>query len=227
MVVDSILELNKIYNMDCIDGMKQISDKSVDLVLTDPPYGIGENNERNLSRGTLAKPGDYGHYEWDKKRIEKKYFDEIFRISKNQIIFGGNYYIDFLHPSMCWIVWDKDNGGCDFADCELAWTSFNKAVRKFKWKWHGFFQEYTNHRKEKRYHPTQKPLALFEWILEKYSKPGDLILDPFVGSGTTAIACKKLKRNFICIDINPKYCDITNDRLDKVVFRPRKVVDLF
>jgi len=210
-----MLELNKIYNMDCLDGMKQLDDNSIDLVLTDPPYGINENNKRNISRAKMAKPIDYGDYDWDKNKIDKEYFDEMLRVSKNQIIFGGNYYTNFLYPTSCWIVWDKDNGHSDFADCELAWGSFNSAVRKFKWRWLGLYQERMKY-KEKRYHPTQKPLPLFRWILEKYSKENDIILDPFLGCGTTAIGCKELNRRFIGIDINEKYIEIANRRLKNV-----------
>jgi len=201
--------------MDSIILLEKLSDNYIDLILTDPPYGINENNEKNLSRGCMTKPTDYGHYEWDKERICKKYFDEMLRVSKNQIIFGGNYYTDYLKTSSCWIVWDKDNGNSDFADCELAWGSFNSAVRKFKWKWMGLYQERMKY-KEKRYHPTQKPLPLFRWIIEKYSDEDDIILDPFIGCGTTAVACKQLNRKFIGIDINKEYVDITNKRLKNI-----------
>ncbi|MEE9118300.1 MAG: site-specific DNA-methyltransferase [Calditrichia bacterium] len=204
-----MLEINRIYNMDCLEGMRQMPDESVDLVIADPPYGIGESNEKNLSRGTLAKPKDYGSYDWDKERLEKSYFDEMLRVSKNQLIFGGNYYIDYLHPSPCWIVWDKDNGNNDFADCELIWGSFTSAVRLFKWRWNGMLKE----RPEERFHPTQKPVALIEWLVENYSEVGATILDPFIGSGTTAVACKKLNRNFIGFEREKKYCDIAEKRL--------------
>ena len=204
--------INKIHNNDCLKFMRKMSDKSVDLVLTDPPYGINENNEKNLSRGILTKPKDYGHYDWDKKKIEKKYFDEIFRISKNQIIFGGNYYGSILGDTSCYIVWDKNNGNNDFADCELAWTSFKTAVRKYKYTWNGMIQENMKN-KEYRYHPTQKPVGLFSKIIEDYSKENDLILDPFLGSGTTAVACQNLHRNFIGIEKEEKYCKISRERL--------------
>lgn len=223
-----MLELNKIYCMDCLDGMKQIPDNSIDLVLTDPPYGIGESMKDHQSRGKygwggkksggkqLAIGKDYGYSEWDKDRPTKDYFDEILRVSKNQIIFGGNYFTDYLYPSRCWIVWDKDNGDNDFADCELLWTSFDKAVRKFTWKKMGMLQEdMRKHKKEVWEHPTQKPTELCRWILEKYSKEGDTVLDPFMGSGTTAVACKQLRRNFIGFELSQKYVDISNKRLQQ------------
>jgi site-specific DNA-methyltransferase (adenine-specific) len=139
----------------------------------------------------------------------------MMRVSKNQIIFGGNYFIEYLKNSPCWIVWDKDNSG-NFADCELAWASFKTAVRKFKWRWNGMLQEDMKH-KESRYHPTQKPVELMKWILNKYSKPTDLILDPFLGSGTTAIAAKQIHRRYIGIEISQKYCDIARQRLGQEV----------
>ena len=207
-----MLELDQIYNMDCLEGMKLLPDKCIDLVLTDPPYGIGETNEKNLSRGNWAKPTDYGHYDWDKQKISKEYFDEMFRVSKNQIIFGGNYYIEYLKNSSCWIVWDKKNGNNDFADCELAWTSFKTAVRKFDWRWNGMLQEKPSW-KEKRYHPTQKPVLLMMKIIDTYSKENQVILDPFMGCGSILIACQKLNRHFIGFEINPDYCKIAEKDL--------------
>jgi site-specific DNA-methyltransferase (adenine-specific) len=207
--------IDKIICGDCLEVMKEIPDKSVNLVLTDPPYGIKESNEKNKTRGKYCSPKDYGHYDWDKQKVKKEYFEEIRRVSKNQVIFGGNYYASILGDSSCWLVWDKDNGKNDFSDCELAWTSFKTAVRKFKWRWNGMLQEDMKN-KEKRVHPTQKPLPLFKWILEKYSQPNDIILDPFLGSGTTALACLELNRHFIGIELSPEYCEIARNRISKI-----------
>jgi len=211
--------LNKILLGDCLDIMREMPDKCVDLVLTDPPYGIGESNERNATRGNACRSTDYGHYTWDSKRIPPEYFDEIRRISQNQIIFGGNYYGSILGDTSCYIVWDKDNTG-DFADCELAWTSFKTAVRKFKYRWNGMLQENMRD-KEKRIHPTQKPVALFEWCLSRYSKPGDIILDPFLGSGTTVAACINLERQYIGIEISPDYVLASQQRIKKATEQRR------
>ena len=150
---------------------------------------------------------------WDKNKIQKQYFTEMFRVSKNQIIFGGNHYGSILGDTTCYLVWDKDNGDINFSDCELAWTSFKTTIRKFKWKWNGMLQEKMKW-KEIRFHPTQKPLALFRWILKKYSKENEIILDPFLGSGTTAVAAKQLGRKFIGFEIEPKYIAIANERLN-------------
>ena len=212
------LEIDRIYCGDCLDLMREIPDKSVDLVLTDPPYGIGASTASFMRCGqqhgaAKAVSGlNYDPAEWDVSTPPDGTFEEIRRVSRNQIVFGGNYFA--LPPSSCWLVWDKDNGSNGYADCELAWTSFKTAVRKFKWRWQGMLQEDMRH-KEERFHPTQKPVPLFVWILERYSKPGDLVLDPFLGSGTTAIACLRTGRHFIGIEKHEPYFIKAQERIDK------------
>jgi site-specific DNA-methyltransferase (adenine-specific) len=183
-------------------------------VLTDPPYGIGEARSRNKTRGCLAIAKDYGESDWDDFIPSKECFQEMIRVSKNQIIFGGNYFVEHLYNSSCWIVWDKDNGATDFADCELAWTSFKTAVRKYKYTWNGMIQENMRN-KEQRFHPTQKPIGLFERILNNYSERGMTILDPFLGSGTTAIAALNTGRFFIGIEKEPQYVEIARRRVEQ------------
>ena len=200
---------------DCLDIMKSIPDKSVDAVITDPPYGIGESNEKNATRINMAKPKDYGHYEWDAKPATGEQISTIRRVSRNQVIFGGNYFD--LPPTPCWIVWDKQNGNNDFADCELAWTSFSSAVRKVEWMWNGMIRKGN----EERYHPTQKPLGVMRWIVERYTQTGDTILDPFMGSGTTGVACVQTGRNFIGIEIDPTYFAIAERRIQEAQLQPR------
>jgi site-specific DNA-methyltransferase (adenine-specific) len=204
--------INQIIHADCMDILKQLPDKCIDLVLTDPPYGIGEAAGKNLSRRKLAKPTQYAIKDWDNEIPKKEIFDEIMRVSKNAIIFGGNYFVEYLKNSPCWLVWDKNNTG-DFADCELAWTNFKSAVRKYRWTWNGMLQEDMKN-KDIRIHPTQKPLKLFEMILRDYSNENDLILDCFSGSGTTAIACHNLKRKFICIEKDYDYWKASVERLN-------------
>ena len=181
------------------------------MIITDPPYGINIASNGVIGGDNLGKAKDYGLCEWDKSIPSKEYFDEMKRISKNQVIFGGNYMIKFLEPSSCWIVWDKDNTG-NFADCELAWTSFNTAIRKFKHRWNGMLQEQMNW-KEKRLHPTQKPVPLGRWILDNYAQEGDKIFDPFTGSGSFIVACKQKGFEYVGCEINKDYVDIANERL--------------
>ena len=204
--------INKVIQGECLEVMKEIEDKSIDLVLTDPPYGKMWTRGKN-GIGVLKDKNEKDKTKWDIKPT-KEYFDEMIRISKNQIIFGGNYFTDYLPPSNCWIVWDKLGElklgkQIPFAHCELAWTSFNKTVKKYTLRSQGFIKD----TKDKRVHPTQKPNELFNWILQDFSKENDLILDPYLGSGTTAVACQNLHRNFIGIELDEKYCEISRQRL--------------
>lgn len=209
--------IGKITCADCMDILKQLPDKSIDLVLTDPPYGIsiekmGFTKEIN---GGVCQRNDYSGCFQDSK-ISKDCFDEIFRVSKNQIIFGSNYYIEFLTDTQGWIVWNKKGDGRysnDFADGELAWTSFNKPLKIYNFLWTGMIQQNMKN-KEKRIHPTQKPADLFGQILRDFSKENDLVLDCFSGSGTTAIACHRLKRRFICIERDKDYWKASCKRLE-------------
>ena len=197
---------NQIINADCMDILKQLPDKCIDLVLTDTPYGI---NVCKMTLGNGKNKIYRGAENWDKNPPEENIFNEIFRVSKNQIIWGGNYFANKFKNKMCWLVWDKGTGENDFADCELAWTSFNTATRKFFKSWVGANAKDTL----ERIHPTQKPVVLFEWCLRKYSNENDLILDCFSGSGTTAVACHNLKRRFICIEKDKDYWKASVERL--------------
>ena len=210
---------------DSFEIMKQFPDNHFDLILTDPPYGIKVCKKGTVGGGGITgfdrqlgkksvpiKCTTFGKQTWDEKRLEKKYFDEMFRVSKNQIIFGGNYYIDYLNPTSCMIVWDKDNTGT-FADCEIAWTSFKTAVRLFKYRWNGMLQGNMKN-KEVRVHPTQKPVPLFQWILEKYTSPTDTILDPFCGSGTILEACKNLNLECFAVDKSNEWVPHYHKRLN-------------
>ena len=210
----------QLFNEDCLDVMRRLADKSVDLILTDPPYGIGEAAGKNKSRGNMAVAKDYGDLEWDNAIPSKAYFDEIMRVSKHQVIFGGNYFVEHLRNSPCWIVWDKDNGENDFADCELAWCSFSSAVRRLKLRWNGMLQ-HNMKEKEHRIHPTQKPVRLFEWILEKYAQPGWVIMDPFLGSGSSAIAAKRLGYEFIGVEREKTYFEAALERIPREVAQGR------
>ena len=225
--------LNKVHNADCLDFMRKLPGKSVDIVITDPPYGINENWKRQRSRGAHALAGQYDEWNWDKQKLDPLYLFELVRVSKKQIIFGGQNYSDLLPPNYGWIFWDKDNRNAHFSDGELAYTSFLKAVRRFKWNWNGMWQENMAN-KEIRQHPTQKPLPLMLWIIQNFTEPSDIIFDPFLGSGTTAVAAKQLGRNFIGVEINPEYCKIAEERLKQEVLpfnqpqpEPEPARDLF
>jgi DNA modification methylase len=213
-VVDITLHLG-----DCLGFLSSLQSGGVDVVITDPPYGIGESSVKNSTRSKMVSVKNstrskmvsvknYGEYLWDKK-LSREYIDAILRVGKHQVIFGGNYYADWLPPSSSWIVWDKLNSG-DFADCELAWTSHKKAIRKFAYMWNGCFKQ----KPEERFHPTQKPLSLMLWVVENYSKLGDTVLDPFMGSGTTGVACAILGRNFMGCDNREDYYQISKRRID-------------
>ena len=187
-------------------------DKSIDLILTDPPYGINIAKDGKVGGDKLCTVKNYGKKNWDNEIPDKEIFEEMFRVSKNQIIFGGNYFVEYLYNSSCWIVWDKNNTG-NFADCELAWTNFKSAVRKYKWTWNGMLQEDMKN-KEIRIHPTQKPVGLLKQIVLDYYKEG-IVLDCFSGSGSTAIACHQLNIPFICIEKDKDYYEKSVERLKR------------
>lgn len=205
------------YNMDCMEGMKEFPDKYFDLAIVEPPYGIGESGAKNFSRCKLAKSKNYKAFSGgDLSAPNIEYFNELMRISKNQIIWGANHFISKIpFDSHCWIVWDKENGETDFADCELAWTSFDSAVRKFKYRWQGMLQENMKD-KEFRIHPTQKPVALYEWLLSRYAKAGDIILDTHVGSASSLIACHNTQHKYVGFELDPDYYYKAKERLNDV-----------
>ena len=178
-----------LYHTDCMKFMADVPDKYYELAIVDPPYGIGEDGLKNHSREKLAKPKLYTPKKWDRNKPDKLFFDELFRVSKNQIIWGANHF--GMPPSPSWVIWDKLNGDNDFADCEMAWTSFKSAVRKFTFRWAGMLQGDMKH-KQNRIHPTEKPIALYKWLLTNYAKKGDKILDTHGGSMSIAIACYDL-----------------------------------
>ena len=205
-----------LINDDCMNIMPKYEDNYFDLAIVDPPYGIKEDGKSNHSRGLLAETTKFTPKDWDKDSPDKSYFDELFRVSKNQIIFGANHFISKIpYDSSCWVVWDKENGATDFADCELAWTSFKTAVRKYKFMWHGMLQGNMKN-KQKRIHPTQKPIQLYSWLLENYAEPTNKILDTHLGSGSSAIACHYFgTKNFVGIEIDKEYFDNAKTRIEK------------
>ena len=206
-----MLEINKVHCWDCLELMKDIPDKSIDLVLTDPPYGIKAG--KGVWWFGSSKTDKHYEDEWDNFTPSQEYFDEILRIWINVVIFWWNFFTDKLPVNWHWIVWDKvweikfDN---PFGKCELAWTNLDKkSVNKYI-----VIQQWFVSEEKQRYHPTQKPVTLFKKIISDYLDEWWTVLDPFLGSGTTAIACKEMNIPFIGIEKEQKYVDIANKRLE-------------
>lgn len=204
-----------LYLGDCREVLPLLD--KVDLILTDPPYGIGVDVKMKKTANKKSKNGaaykkDYGETNWDSEPPEKSTFDLILSKSQNSIIFGGNYFP--LPPTSCYLVWDKDNGATNFADCELAWTNLNKAVRLFRYTWNGMLQGDMKN-KEVREHPTQKPVPVMQWCIGQSPKDVKTICDPFLGSGSTGVAAVKMGKEFIGIEREPSYFDIACRRIEK------------
>lgn len=187
----------------------------VDAVVTDPPYGLGEAAGKNKSRTKLAIAKDYGDLDWDNQPPPPWLIAMLQDMSRWQIIFGGNYFT--LPPSSCWLVWDKKNGGNDFADCELAWTNLPKAVRRIEWLWNGMIRKGSDIRE----HPTQKPLGVMAWALDQLPADVRLICDPFMGSGTTGVAAIQKGLQFVGIEREASYFDAACIRLREALDAPK------
>lgn len=197
----------KLFNEDCMDAMREMKDKAFELAIVDPPVG---------------------KYKFDSlinNKPQQEYFDELQRVSKHQIVWGGNNFIQYLSNTSCFIVWDKDNTG-HFADCELAWTSFKTATRKYTFRWNGMLQGNMKN-KEFRIHPTQKPVALYKWLLQNYAKPGDKILDTHLGSASSAIAAYDMNFDFTGYEIDAEYFAAAKGRVEKHILIPSKQGKLF
>lgn len=208
----------ELLNIDCMEYMATLPDKAFDLAIVDPPYGIGEDGSTNHTRGLLAKSKNYKPFSGnDLEPPNPDYWLELFRVSKNQIVWGANHYISLIpYNSSCWVVWDKDNGETDFADCELAWTSFSTSVRRYKFRWQGMLQQNMKD-KEERIHPTQKPKQLYKWLLTNYANQGDKILDTHLGSGSSAIAAHSMDFDFVGCEIDKDYYDAAVKRYNNAI----------
>ena len=195
--------MSEFYNMDCMEGMKQYTDKYFELAIVDPPYGMKDHGAQNGGKGIL-KNRAYNHGAIDKwdTAPSKKYFDELFRVSRNQIIWGGNYF--HLLPTRCVVVWDKKQPWENFSQVEIAWTSFKTPAQLFSF----------DNRTGDKIHPTQKPIALYIWLLNKYAKKGDKILDTHVGSASSLIACHRLGFEYVGFELDPDYYNSAVDRLE-------------
>jgi len=200
---------------DCMDMMRTFPDGHFDLAIVDPPYGIGEDGGKNHSRGKAANPTLYTPKTWDRQTPPVEYFEELRRVAKHQIIWGANHMMEkIMRGSPSWIIWDKENGENDFADAELAYTSHDKAARVFRFRWAGMLQgDMAN--KETRIHPTQKPVALYKWLLAKYAAPGMRILDTHLGSGSIAIACHYAGIHLTACEIDADYYAAAVARIER------------
>ena len=226
----------ELLHTDCMEYMASLPDKAFDLAIVDPPYGIGvgkmfiAKDRKDPRNGRLIKCKRTKRGDWDNNRPGEDYFAELRRVSAGQIIWGGNYFADLLPPSMGWVVWDKVNGGSDQADCELAWTSYDRAVRQLRFMWHiaqgisaekGHIAQGNVTLRESRIHPTQKPVALYRWLLKNYAKPGQRILDTHLGSGSIAIACDLEGFALVGCEIDTDYIKAARHRLSVHQSAPR------
>lgn len=198
-----IMPISEVYNVDCMEYMKSIPDKFFDLAVVDPPYGININVSIGRRKGD--KHSGRKKAIWDSKYPDKCYFNELFRISKNQIIWGANYMISQIpYDSSCWLMWDKKfSDEVSFSQYELAWTSFKSTCKKF---------DKSPTSSKRKFHPTQKPVDLYAWILKYYAKEGDKILDTHLGSGSSRIAAYKLGFDFYATEIDKEYFDAQEER---------------
>jgi site-specific DNA-methyltransferase (adenine-specific) len=209
----------EILNIDCMEYMAGLADNAFDLAIVDPPYGINcdgigmSNRSKPSKKFRGAIKSDYKGGAWDSNSPDKLYFKELFRVSKNQVIWGANHFIEkFCINSSCWVVWyKKQNPNDNAADCELAWTSFKTAVRMVSIPWSGFGHI---NLKETRIHPTQKPVKLYQWLLANYAKEGDRILDTHLGSGSNAIANYRGGFDFVGCELDEDYYKDSIARFD-------------
>lgn len=196
--------ISEVTNEDCMEGMARYPDKYFDLAIVDPPYGIGFDN----------KIRDKKSKSWDNEIPNHNYFIELQRVSKNQIIWGGNYF-PYLWQNGCksFIFWDKDPSVKTYSDGELAWSSFDIPAKRFYWAWNGLADGVRGRNKtEKTIHPTQKPVALYKWLLSNYAKKGDKILDTHLGSGSSRIAAYEMGFYFTAFELDTEYYEAQEKR---------------
>ena len=202
--------------MDCMEGMKEIPDKYFDLAIVDPPYGIGasekNSTDKKQSKKSATNSKYYGNQKWDDNVPVKEYFEELIRVSKNQIIWGVNYYpYDFLVGGR--IYWDKRVTMPTYSNGELAYCSLINSIKSVSITWHGMLQEDMKN-KEIRIHPTQKPVALYHWLLNNYAEKGDKILDTHVGSASSLIACHDMGFEYLGFELDEDYYRMASERLE-------------
>ena len=207
-----MLEMNQIYNMDCMEGMKQIPDKYFELAIVDPPYFEGAGDPAYYRSRTCSSNAKPITETWSVP--DKQYFDELFRVSKKQIVWGCNYYAQYI-PHTSRIVWDKVNDGTPFSQAEIASWSDGVKVYIFRYKWNGMIQQNMGANKETRFHPTQKPVSLYQWTLREFAKKGWKILDTHMGSGSSIIACHDMGFEYMAFEIDKDYYEAAKKRIDQ------------
>lgn len=193
------MPISEVYNMDCLAAMREMPDKAFSLAIVDPPYGLGSSvvNSGGWFKRYKNKSGN-----WDTSIPDKEYFNQLYRVSKNQIIWGGNYFA--LPANKCFIIWDKEQpSGVSFAMAEYAWVSFDEVSKIFRHRPQG---------QDQRFHPTQKPIALYKWLLQNYAKPGDTILDTHLGSGSSRIAAYDMGFDFTGYELDAEYFNASDAR---------------
>jgi site-specific DNA-methyltransferase (adenine-specific) len=198
------------YNMDCMDGMAQFPDKFFELAIVDPPYAVGASDGSFGNRGYDSKTSRLKHYANHDKTPDKQYFDELFRVSKNWIVWGANYYPQYFEHTGA-VIWHKKNDN-PLSDCEIAFQSLNKVVKYVFVEWQGFLK---GGEPGQRIHPNQKPLALYKWLLTNYAKPGDKILDTHVGSASSLIACHQMGFQYWGFELDADYYKAASERLER------------
>jgi site-specific DNA-methyltransferase (adenine-specific) len=200
----------EITNEDNMQLMSRYPDNYFDLAIVDPPYGIGADKAQN-NGGEQFGYKKYKYSDWDSSIPSEDYFNELKRVSKNQIVWGGNYMTEYLQPSMGWIIWDKGQRDFSLADGEMAWTSFNKAMRIFEFSRASCIK--SNNTAIEKFHPTAKPFELYKWLLDKYAKQNDKILDTHLGSGSIAIACHDYGFELTACELDKEYFDKAIERI--------------
>ena len=200
----------ELHNVDCMTYMAGLEDNAFELAIVDPPYGIGEHGGKARTRG--KKEPNHKKKSWDLSSPPRKYFNELQRVSKNRIIWGGNYFPEMLNASMCWVCWDKKLDNSDFSDFELAYTSFKRSAKIFRYSKNGGSR--TPAALASIIHPSQKPVKLYEWLLQNYAKPGDRILDTHLGSGSSAIAAHYGGYQFVGCELDPDYFEAAQKRFN-------------
>jgi site-specific DNA-methyltransferase (adenine-specific) len=213
--------VSEVKNMDCVEGMRAFPDGFFDLAICDPPYGInfGQFNRTNKDgAGNRVKANKYKNGSWDEATPDIQYFNELRRVSKHQIIWGGNYYFDVLGNSKGLICWYKHQPVSNFSDCEYAWCSMNKPAKVFDFPYYGGIEGKTS--ASPKIHPTQKPIALYKWLLENYAKKGDKILDTHLGSGSSRIAAYHMGFYFVGFEIDADYMNEQEKRFQQAIHEP-------